>query len=78
MKSLNLRNIGINEREESQLNGLDKMFNKIMEKFPETKEKYTHTATRSTEYTKIDKTRKENPHYLSQLKHYIYRTNKVY
>ena len=45
-----------------------------MEKFPETKEKYTHTATRSTEYAKIDKTRKENPHYLPQLKHYVYRT----
>ena len=40
--------IGI-DREESQINGTEQIFNKILEEnFPQTKERNVHTDTRST------------------------------
>ena len=49
----NLQIIGIEEGEESQVYGLDQIFNKIIEEnFPKLRKKYTHTDTKSTENTK--------------------------
>ena len=45
--------VGIKEEEESQVNGIDSIFNEIIEeKFPQNKERHTHSDRRNAQNTK--------------------------
>lgn len=53
MKRLNIQTIGINGGEESQVNVIDQIIQQEHKrKLSQTKERHTHTATRSKERTK--------------------------
>ena len=62
----NLCNIGLEEEEDSQNNGIAHIFNRIVkENFSKLKKKYPYKYKKHIEH-QVDRTRKEIPHIISQ------------
>lgn len=62
MKKPNLQITDTDKRDESEVNGIDQIINKITEeKLSQTKERHTHTNTGSTQNTKETRPEKKFP-----------------